>query len=281
MALKIHLFVIDPQVDFMDSPGSALPVPGANADMRRLSAMIDRVGAKLEDIHVTLDSHRVIDVGHPGMWRNKKGENPSPFTIITADDIEAGIWRPRNEHAKLAGGITLGQDMLEYARTLAKQGNYPLMVWPEHCLIGTPGHAVQPELMASLQRWERKEFANVNFVTKGVNFRREHYGALMAEVVDPSDPSTGLNTGLLDTISEADIVALTGEALSHCVKTTVTQIADNIGADQIGKFIILTDCTSSVPAIPNGPDFPAIGKEWLKEMKKRGMKLTTSTEFLA
>ncbi len=65
--LNVHLLVIDPQKDFMDDRDSALPVPGANADMKRLAKMIDRVGRKLSDIHVTLDSHRVIDVAHPGM----------------------------------------------------------------------------------------------------------------------------------------------------------------------------------------------------------------------
>lgn len=63
--MKVHLVIIDPQIDFMDSKGSALPVPGANADMNRLAAMIGRVGNKLEDIHVTLDSHRIIDIAHP------------------------------------------------------------------------------------------------------------------------------------------------------------------------------------------------------------------------
>jgi len=281
--LKVHLVVIDPQVDFMDSSGSALPVPGANEDMKRLARMVDRIGSRLEDVHVTLDSHRVIDVGHPGMWQNKKGDSPSPFTMISSDDIAAGIWFPRNQHAKpqQLEGKTLGQYMLEYAKALEGKGQYPLMVWPEHCLIGTSGHAVQSDLMAALQKWERNEFANIDFVVKGTNPFTEHYGGLMAEVPLASDPATGLNTGLLDVLAKADIVALAGEALSHCVKTTVTQIADNIGADQVKKFHILTDCTSPVPAIPNGPDFPAIGKAWLKEMKKRGMVLTTSTEFMA
>ena len=72
-ALKIHLLVIDPQKDFMDDSDSALPVSGANEDMNRLADMIDRIGDKIADIHVTLDSHQVIDVGHSGFWRNQTG----------------------------------------------------------------------------------------------------------------------------------------------------------------------------------------------------------------
>ncbi|KAF1047415.1 hypothetical protein [Xylophilus sp.] len=40
MALRTHLLVIDPQNDFMDIAGAALPVAGARPDMARLAALI-------------------------------------------------------------------------------------------------------------------------------------------------------------------------------------------------------------------------------------------------
>ena len=270
--ISVHLVIIDPQKDFMDDATAALPVPGANEDMRHVAAMIDRIGGKLEDIHVTLDSHRVIDVAHPGMWRDQNGDQPAPFTIVTVQDIQAGIWTPRNP--------VFRPRLLAYAQALEQQGNYPLMVWPEHCLIGTPGHNVQDDLVKALQRWERQAFANVDYVTKGTNAFTEHYGALMAEVPDPQDPTTGLNTQFLEILMRADIVAIAGEALSHCVRSTVQQIADNIGEDHIKKFYILTDAVSPVPAVPNGPDFPAMAQQWLKDMEARGMVLTTTEAFL-
>ncbi len=265
----------------MDSPGSTLPVTGANADMERLARMLDRIGRKLDDIHVTMDSHRVIDVGHPAMWIDAKGKQPQPFTVISADDIESGIWRPRNENFKPRelGGQTLGQYMIGYARALDKGGKYPLMVWPEHCVIGSPGHNIQPVILAALQKWERNNFATVNFVTKGTNTFTEHYGALQAEIPLASDPSTGLRTDVLDTLAAADIIPVAGEASSHCVKETIQQVADNIGEEHIKKFHLLTDCMSPVlhPAI----DFPGIAAAWLQDMKKRGMVLTTSDKFLS
>ncbi len=281
--LRTHLLIIDPQDDFMDSPGSALPVTGANEDMHRLATMIGRVGNKLEDIHVTLDSHRVIDIAHPGMWRDQNGSQPGPFTIISVDDVKAGIWLPRNAHMKPSelGGKSLGTYALDYVQALASGGKYPLMIWPEHCLIGTPGHNVQRELAAVLQQWERTHFATVDFVTKGTNPYTEHFGAMMAEVPMASDPGSGLNTVLLQILAQADIVAVAGQALSHCVKETVSQIADNIGEEHIKKFYILTDCSSPVPQPPGGPDFPAIAQAWLKQMEGRGMTLTTSEKFLA
>ncbi|MBI1957233.1 MAG: hypothetical protein HYS44_02140, partial [Candidatus Niyogibacteria bacterium] len=66
--LKVHLFIVDPQNDFMGEDDGAplteelggkkrmasLAVKGAVSDMRRVAALIDRVGAKLDDIHATL-----------------------------------------------------------------------------------------------------------------------------------------------------------------------------------------------------------------------------------
>lgn len=271
---KIHLVIIDPQNDFCDIPGATLPVPGADADMKRVAAFVDRAGHKLDDIHVTLDSHRLIDVAHPAFWMDQNGKQPNPFTLISAADIDAGIWTTRNPGFRPRA--------LAYAKDLeSTAGHYKICVWPPHCLIGTWGHNVHTVLNEALQRWSDKEFAMVDYVTKGSNPWTEHYGALMAEVPDPNDPSTGLNTEFLKMLAEADVVAVAGEASSHCVLKTVTQIADNIGDEHVKKFHLLRDCMSPVPAIPNVVDFPAIAEAWLKDMKRRGMTVTTSVDFLS
>ncbi len=280
--MEAHLLVIDPQKDFMDYPGSSLPVPGASADMTRLARMIHRVGHRLADIHVTLDSHQVIHVAHRGMWRNKDGDMPSPFTMISASDVENGLWRPRNElvRPRELEGKTLGEFMLWYVQQLEKGGRYPLIIWPEHCIIGTSGYDVHEELVTVLNEWARREMANVDYVAKGTTAFVEHYGAFMAEVPLPTVPSTGFNTALLDVLATADIIAVSGEALSHCVMSTVDQIAENIGEEHIAKFHILIDASSPVPEPPGGPNFPQIADEWLHRMEKRGMTLTTTEKFL-
>jgi nicotinamidase/pyrazinamidase len=269
---KIHLLVIDPQNDFMDQSGAALPVTGATLDMQRLALFIRTFGDRLADIHVTLDSHQIVAIFHPAWWRNSKGESPAPYTIITSDDIEASIWTTRDPNMR--------KRSLEYVKALEATGkNYMLMIWPPHCLIGTLGHAVQKDLMDALVEWQTKEFATVDFVTKGTNPYTEHYGGLMAEVADPTDQHTLLNSRLLETLQEADIILIAGEALSHCVKETLNQILDNIGAEHLKKIQILTDCTSPVPKVGNGPDFPAISKLWVAEVQKKGVQLTSSTTF--
>ncbi|WP_454629683.1 cysteine hydrolase family protein [Bradyrhizobium cenepequi] len=288
--IKADLVIIDPQNDFMDilaNPGdpvglalpggpkfrSTLPVSGALGDMARVAALIKRVGRRLNDIHVTLDSHRVVDVAHPGFWRDELGKPPTPFTIISHADIKSGMWSPRNQAYR--------QRMLDYTASLESAGKFMLMIWPEHCLIGSWGHNVVDELRTALADWERDNFATIDFVTKGTNTFTEHYGALMAEVPDPADPSTQLNGGFLSMLQEADIIGIAGEASSHCVATTIRQIVDNIGDEHLRKIHILADCMSPVPQAPGGPDFPAIAQQFLEDMEARGLVLTTADAFLS
>ena len=280
--MTIKLLIIDPQVDFMDAQGSALPVTGATEDMNRMAAFIAKHGNKLDSIDVTLDSHHELDIAHPAMWRDENGKMPDSFTLIWSKDIKAGIWTPilANQKLPILGGLTVKQYTIAYTEFLESTGKKVLCIWPAYCRIGTPGHNVQETLMAELLNWGRKNSATVDFTVKGTSPWTEHYGALMAEKPLASDPTTSLNTRLLETLAEADVIPVGGEASSHCIMTTVDQIADNIGDEHIRKFHLFTDCMSPVGAVP-GFDFPVLAQEWLNRMKDRGMTLTTSTDFLS
>ncbi|MCG6206063.1 hypothetical protein LPW26_15540 [Rhodopseudomonas sp. HC1] len=288
MALKTHLLVIDPQNDFMDIPEaavdsqvqgegprfrSALPVPGALADMERLATMIGRIGPRLCRVHVTLDSHRVIDVAHPAFWRDGDGLQAPPFTMITHADVSSGTWTPRNPEWR-------GR-MLDYTAELERAGRFVLMVWPEHCLIGSWGHNIVEGLRDAVAKWERDNCATAEFITKGTNTFTEHYGALLAEVPDPADPSTQLNRALVSALQQAEIIAIAGEASSHCVAATVSQLVGHIGEQHVSKIHLLTDCMSPVQPTPGSPDFPALADQFLRDMATRGIVLTTSDTFLA
>ena len=78
---------------------------------------------------------------------------------------------------------------------------------------------------AALTEWESR-FAFVDYVTKGSNILTEHYSAVQADVPDPSDASTQINTRLIQTLENADLVAIAGEARTHCLANTVRDIAD-------------------------------------------------------
>lgn len=268
---KVELLIIDPQNDFCN-PKGALYVIGANDDMDRLSRMIIRLKNKINDIHVTLDSHHLIDIAHPIFWVNSKGVHPNPFTIITEDDVKNGVWRATNPQFQ--------KRVQDYVSALAKNSRYPLCIWPPHCLIGSWGYSVYENLYTSLLEWE-KDFAMVDYVTKGSNLWTEHYSAVQADVPDPQDPGTQLNWRLIETLQKADIILLAGEARSHCLANTVRDIANNFGEENIKKMVLLQDATSDVSPNPPGTNlFTDMGEGFVKEMVGRGMQISTTVDFL-
>jgi nicotinamidase/pyrazinamidase len=267
MSTNLHFLIIDPQEDFMDKPGSALPVSGATADTVRLAALIRRLSPKIDDIHVTLDTHHLMHIAHPMMWVNSKGEHPAPFTLISVDDVSKGVWKAFNP---------AHQSRFEnYVEKLTTNGKYVLVIWPPHCIIGTPGHNVAAELRPALVEWETQNFGMIDYVTKGSNWTTENYSAVMADVPDPNDPTTGLNVRLIETLQEADIVAISGQALSHCVANTVRDIANNFGEENLKKLWLIRDTCSSVTG------FEQLGEDFVKEMVGRGMNVSTAADFLA
>jgi len=267
---NIHLLIVDGQNDFC-KPDGALSVPGADKDMERLANMIDKVGEKISQIHATLDSHHFMSVFHPAWWIDKNGNNPAPFTIISNKDVMDGVWRPFNPK--------LTPRMQQYTETLEKNGKFALCIWPPHCLIASEGYQVFKVLYDSMLKWERLRSRNIDYVSKGSNCYTENYGCILAEVPDAQDPTTQINTALINILMEADEIWIAGEAGSHCVKETVFQIADCFGNDTyVKKLVLITDATS--PVISPFVDFPAIQKKFIEDMSKRGMRTTTTEEII-
>jgi len=96
-----------------------------------------------------------------------------------------------------------------------------------------------------------------------------------AEVPDPTDPTTQINKGLIQTLMQADLVFIVGEALSHCVANTVRDIADAFGSDDyVKKLVLLTDASSSVTGFGN------LGDTFVREMTTRGMQTASTVDFL-
>ena len=168
--------------------------------------------------------------------------------------------------------------MIAYTEELERRGRFPLVIWGEHCLIGTPGAAVVPELMAAFNNWCERGPATVDFITKGSNIFIEHYGAFAAEVPDPNDPSTGLNTPLIRTLEAADILFWAGEAASHCVLESMRQAFENFGPENIKKSVVLLDAMSCIPH-HNGA-FEKEFKSFVKKYKAMGLKTAKTTDPL-
>lgn len=258
------LLIIDPQNDFC-APEGALSVPGATEDCLRLIKMIDGLGARLNSIHVTMDTHHIFHIAHPIFWLDKNGKMPDPYTIITSESIANGEFRaavPQYQHYAI-----------EYVSTLEKTGKYNLCIWPPHCLIGSWGHDIYEPLSKSLINWECSLPGRiVDYTYKGSNVRTEHYSAIRAEVSDAADPSSRTNFTLIERLKSADNIAIAGEAMSHCVANTVRDLITCIPAE---KLIVLTDASSNVPG------FEKLGADFTTEIESVGVKLMTTEEFLS
>lgn len=281
--LTTQLLVIDPQNDFCDLPtewqpahpltgqsiAPALPVPGAHADMQRLAAFIRRHGPALEAITVTLDSHQRYDVAHPPFWRQGDGGEVAPFTTITAAQVRAGAFAPRDAAAL--------PRVLAYLDALEAQGRYTLMVWPVHCEIGSWGHGVHADVLAACGAWQAQRQRAVHPVFKGTNPWTEHYSAIEAEVPDADDPATLLNTRLLHALGTADRLVIAGEAGSHCVRATTEHIVQHLPRLQPGwradRLVLLTDCMAPVAG------FGAQQQDFLDALRGQGAQLARSDEI--
>ena len=140
---------------------------------------------------------------------------------------------------------------------------------------------VHPELSGAVHDWEDR-FAQAEFVTKGSNPWTEHFSAVQAEVPDPSDPSTQVNTGFVETLERADVILLAGQALSHCVANTVLDIAANFSDPGfIQKLVLLEDCTSEVPNPPGLTIFSDFTARFMADMQAKGMRVENSKAIFA
>lgn len=282
MSRKIRLLVIDGQVDFCAAPGTKIPifpagelsfpqggslfVPGADKDMDRLAGFVNRNLRTIASIHATLDSHQRVHIAHQRFWVGRDGQPPPILTIVSQEDVKNGVWRAsRTQYQTIAA---------DYVDALTVNGRYPLMIWPEHCLVGSIGTAVHPVLYDALMKWE-DGFRRVDFVPKGNNPLTEHYSAVKADVPDAADPTTQLNTRLISTLEESDEVVISGEASTHCVANTIRDIADGF-SDQgaISKFVYLSDTCSPVPVVSH------LEAEFIAEMTQRGMRVSTTKEYM-
>lgn len=275
MKPNVQLLIIDPQNDFCDLPEGArpagaepaLPVSGADADMRRLAAFIDAAATRIDAMTVTLDSHHRFDIAHPTFWQTRDAGAVPPFTPVTAVQVRAGDLRPRNPaHLPRA---------LSYLDELERLGRYTLMVWPVHCEIGSWGHNVHAAVKAAYNRWEDARLATVRKVGKGSNPWTEHYSAMQAEVPDMADDDTQLNLPLIASLDEADRILIAGEASSHCVKATTEHIAQHLPSGRLDKLVLLTDCMSPVGG------FESQARAFIDDMRTRGARVTTSQEYLS
>lgn len=265
--MKKLLIVIDPQIDFCDIPEedvgykSTLPVFGANEDMKRLSKTINNYD--FSDIIVSLDTHEKFDIAHPTWWIDEKNQHPAPFTKITASDVYQEVWKPvESDNFWYA---------YDYLNALYENNKYTHIIWPEHCIKDSIGQKIHPVLNEEFGKWETKNNKKITYIEKGKNPLTEHYSLFKAEIPIEDDVSTQVDNELMNKISSYDFIFISGEALSHCVKSSVLDLLDYI---EPSKIIFLVDTSSPVQG------FEDDAANFIKMLKEKGVVLMSTSELI-
>lgn len=264
---RIRLLVIDPQNDFMDIPGAALPVPGASADMTRLAEFVDAMQSRIDDLVVTLDSHATVGIERTTFWVGADGAAVAPFTEISAADARSGRFTPRN--------ASLRQEATQYLRALESSSARKLIVWPVHCVLGTWGHNIHARLANSIADWEYASACICDKVLKGLNTMTEQYSAFRAEVPRADDQRTHNNAALMARLADGpEELLVAGEALSHCVAASGEDMLAQMPPARLRRTVFLTDCMSPVSG------FESVGGKFLRQLRDHGVRTMTSLEAI-
>lgn len=263
---KNALLLVDFQVDFCHTDGS-LSVPGSVDDLRRTCEFIFNNAERISTVAASLDTHLQYQIFYSTWWVDSNGNHPSPHTVITADDIRKGKYRPVQDPAW----------SVKYVEQLEAQAQKPLYIWPFHTMLGNVGQALDPALYEAIHWHSIARKAQPVFMQKGMIPQTEHYSPFEPEVKIATHPNGGLNTQLLQLLQNHDRIFVAGEAKSHCVLEACRSMVKHFSGnpDVIKRIHFLSDCTSSVVA--PGIDFEAIATAELAKFAQAGMQFTTST----
>ena len=275
---KEVLLIIDPQVDFCE--GGELAVKGGQVALDNVASFIDRYGSRLDDIIVTLDCHNPLHIAHPIWYADEHGNSPDPFKSLVEDngEILCGTLDANGFHAEgkvRCRRLGFTSWTLNYLRTLKATNRYPHMLWPPHCLIGSPGGCMVPSVFKAVRKWEESEFGVAAKISKGSNVKTEHFGALRAEVPDPDDDSTQVNSYFLQLLSDPDTTVYgCGLARGHCLANTSIDTANEFDGDTFcQRFVLLEDGTADVETL----EF--LGDKFVSDFTARGMRTAKTTDF--
>lgn len=261
---KRLLIAIDIQNDFMESIGT-LPVQGSRDDVKHLTKWIYNNISEISQIMCSLDNHSLMQIFHSDWWIDSDGKHPSPFTIISYQDVLDGKWKTSD--------FNKAEISLDYLKNLELLGKKQLCIWPYHCLEGTYGSELETEFKKMLYFHSVITSTTPIFIRKGQDANTEMYGIIKAEY----DPQNHVNQKVLDVIASYDEVYIAGEASSHCVLDSVLQIIEFFENDKekLSNIILLEDCMSPIAG------FEEVTIKTFKELSdKYGIQIRKSSEII-
>lgn len=289
---RICLMVVDIQNTFC-IPGFELFVGGRSGtgavdDNIRLCEFIYRNLGEITAIATTMDTHTATQIFHPVFWVNQARQHPDPYTLVSWDEVQKGLWQvnPDIIHSLATNDYgMLREYALHYVKQLSEGGKYPLTIWPYHSILGGIGHALVSAVEEALFFHNLARNSQTRFEVKGNNPLTENYSVLRPEVLDGPDGRAiaQKNIHFIEHLLEFDVVIIAGQAKSHCVAWTIDDLLTEIRAQDPNltrKVYLLEDCTSPV-VIPGVIDYTEQADAAFERFKDAGMHVIKSTDAVA
>lgn len=264
---------------------------GAVADNIRLCQFIYRNLPNISKIACTMDTHTAMQIFHEVFWINDAGEHPIPLqTLITQEDIETGKWRVNPAIVESLMGDQNRYEWLKaygehYVKVLTVAGKYPLAIWPYHAMLGGIGHAIVSAVDEACFFHTIARKAQIHYEIKGQNPLTENYSVLRPEVLNDPDgkPIAERNSAFLQMLLEYDRVIIAGQAKSHCVAWTVSDLLEEIQKIDIAlaKKVYLVDDLTSPVVVPGIVDYTEPADAVFAKVADAGMHIVESTAPIA
>jgi nicotinamidase-related amidase len=286
--VRVCLVAVDVQNTFC-VPGFELFVggrsgTGAVEDNRRLCEFVYRNLGSITRIVPTLDTHTPLQIFHALFLIDDEGRRPEPYTLVSAEDVERGVWKADPAAAQALGfdADYLQEHLRHYTRALAEGGKYNLTVWPYHALIGGIGHALVSAVEEAVFFHSIARRAQPEFQIKGSAPLTEHYSMLGPEVTEDHLGRTigSRNEPLIEQLLDFDAVLIAGQAKSHCVAWTIDDLLSGIADRERAlaeKVYLLEDCSSPV-VVPGVVDYTDEADAAFERFAAAGMHVVRSTE---
>jgi nicotinamidase-related amidase len=257
---------------------------GAVDDNRRLCDFLYHNLDVITEVCPTLDTHQAIQIFHSVFLINENGEHPPPYTLVSKDDVEQGVWKFNPAVARSLGvSEAYGQKyLLYYAQKLQDGGKYDLTIWPYHAMLGGIGYALVSSVEEAIFFHSIARYSQPDFQIKGDNPFTENYSVLRPELlVDFEGREVAQkNSRFIKKLIEFDAVVIAGQAKSHCVAWTIEDLLtemSNSDKKLAEKVYLLVDCTSPV-VIPGVVDYTDQADAAFQKFAEAGMNLVYSTD---
>ena len=257
---------------------------GAVDDNARLCEFIYRNLASLSHITATMDTHMTMQVFHAVFFVDRDGNHPAPYTDIHASDLRDGTW---TFNPVLASEYNLApeygqQMMIHYAESLEHKGKYALTIWPYHAMLGGIGHPLVSAVEEALFFHSIARNTQYEIEIKGSQPFTEYYSALGPEVLTgPMGEALGTySTKFIEQLQQFDRLIIAGQAKSHCVAWTVSDLLNDINAtdpELAKKVYLFEDCSSPV-VVPGVVDHTAAADAAYERFARAGMHVVKSTD---